>query len=308
LPLATEKAKSEALRVLWGKITLVGIGLLGGSLGLAIRQRRLASTVAGYVRREATVAESLKAGAVDAAGLDLEQMVSGAGLVILCTPISQMRDLTARMLPALAPGALVTDVGSVKSSVARELEPLVASAGAHFIGSHPMAGAEKMGVSAARADLYDGAICVVTPTDRSPASLVGRLEAFWRGVGALPLRMAASRHDELVCRSSHLPHIVAVHLAHYILDPAHPEEQARLCASGFRDTTRIASGSPEMWRDICTANRENLARELDVFIDALRHFRGALTGADEPKVAGLLDQAKQRRDAWCAQAASSSSE
>src|SRR6185503_9842989 len=156
----------------WQKITLVGVGLLGGSLGLAIKSRRLAGRVEGYVRRQASVAECEGRGAVDQAGTDLLEAVKNADLIVLCTPIAQMRELTETMLPALKRDALVTDVGSVKARVVQELEPLVAASGAHFIGSHPMAGAEKVGVAAARPDLFVKAVSIITPTSNSRPNLV----------------------------------------------------------------------------------------------------------------------------------------
>jgi len=291
----------------WEKITLVGVGLLGGSLGFAIKQRRLASCVAGYVRRSASVAECENAGVVDQAHTDLGRAVADAELIILCTPIAQMAPLTTKMLPVLKRGSIVTDVGSVKASVVNELEPLVASAGAHFIGSHPMAGAEKTGVASAHAHLFDGAICALTPTANSPPEIVARLETFWKGLGARLLRLPPELHDDLVSRSSHLPHVVAAELANYVLSPVHPKEQGMLCANGFRDTTRIAAGSPEMWRDICLANRKNLARVLRVFIEDLQEFRLALDDQDLKAVEEFFRQAKARRDAWHAQASSSPS-
>lgn len=292
----------------WQKITLIGVGLLGGSLGLAIRQRRLADEVHGFVRRPASIAECERLGVVDHATCDVERAVENAELIILCAPISQMRALTEQMLPSIKRGATVTDVGSVKGSVIRELEPLVTNAGAHFVGSHPMAGAEKMGVSAARVDLFENAACVITPTPKSERTAVGRIEEFWRAIGARPLQLTPEIHDELVSRSSHLAHVVAAELANYVLSPAHPKEQAMLCANGFRDTTRIASGSPEMWRDIALANRENLARVLGVFIEDLQEFQLALRGGDQKLIAEFFEKAKQRRDQWSGQAASSSPE
>jgi len=291
----------------WEKITLVGVGLLGGSLGLAIKERRLALRVAGYVRRQESIAECENTGAVDKADTDLGRAVEKADLVILCTPIAQMATLTARMLPALKRGCIVTDVGSVKASVVSELEPLVAGAGAHFIGSHPMAGAEKMGVEAARSDLFHGAACAVTPTAHSNLEAVAKLEQFWKALGARPLRIPPDLHDDLVSRSSHLPHVVAAELANYVLSPVHPKEQGMLCANGFRDTTRIAAGSPEMWRDISLANRKNLARVLGVFIEDLQEFQLALENQDVKAIEEFFNQAKERRDAWWAQAASSPS-
>jgi prephenate dehydrogenase len=205
-------------------------------------------------------------------------------------------------------GATVTDVGSVKASVVRELESLVAGAGGHFVGSHPMAGAEKTGVGAAGADLFVNAICVVTPTQKSKPAAVRLVEQFWRGLGARTLRLAPEQHDLIVSRSSHLPHVLAATLAGYVLKPAHPKHQAALCANGFRDTTRIASGSPEMWRDIALANRKNLAKALADFIADLHQFQKLLARADGKAVTKFFETAKIRRDRWRANSVSPSPE
>ncbi len=290
------------------KITIIGIGLLGGSIGLAVKRRRLAREIAGFVRRPASLKDCEKTGAVDYATTDLLAAVSNADLVILCTPLSQMRPRVLEMLPALKRGAIVTDVGSVKTSVVRELESPVAKAGGHFVGSHPMAGAEKTGVGAARADLFVNAVCVVTLTKKSNAAAVRGVEAFWKSLGARTLRLMPEQHDALVSRSSHLPHIVAAALANLVLDPARPEFQSALCANGFRDATRIASGSPEMWRDIALANRKNLARSLDAFVAELQKFQRVLKKSDAKAVSNFLETAKARRDNWCACCASPSSE
>jgi prephenate dehydrogenase len=290
------------------KITIVGVGLLGGSLGLAAKKRRLTREVVGFVRRAASVAECKKFRAVDSATRDLRAAVAGADLIVLCTPIAQMRSLVKELQPALKRGAIVTDVGSVKRGVIRGVEALVHKAGAHFIGSHPMAGAEKTGVSAARADLFAGAVCAVTPTRKSNPAALRKVEQFWKAVGGRVLRLPPEIHDTLVSRTSHLPHIAAATLASLVLNPAHPKQQPELCANGFRDTTRIASGSPEMWRDIALANRKNLARELNAFMAGLQKFQRALKGADARSILKFLEQAKQRRDSWCARCASPSPE
>jgi prephenate dehydrogenase len=289
----------------WQKVTLVGMGLLGGSLGLAIKQRKLAAKVDGFVRRSVTIGESEKLGAVDHATRNLERAVENADLVVLCTPLGKMRELTVKMLPALKPGAIVTDVGSVKESVVEELEPLVAQAGGHFVGAHPMAGGEKMGVNAARADLFVNSVCVLTPTPNSHKESVRRVGELWKGVGAQLLTLSPAVHDDLVGRSSHLPHVVAAELANYVLSPAHPTEQSAVCATGFRDTTRIASGSPEMWRDIAMANRKNLLRVMGVFIEDLQEFRLALENGDVNAIEEFFENAKKRRDKWSGPAGSS---
>jgi prephenate dehydrogenase len=290
------------------KITIVGVGLLGGSIGLAARQRRLAGEVAGFVRRAASLKDCEKAGAVDFATTNLLAAVSNADLVILCTPLAQMHSLAQQILPALKRGAIVTDVGSVKAGVVRELESIIAKAGAHFIGSHPMAGGEKMGVLAARADLFECAVNVLTPTKKSNSAAVRKLERFWKSLGARTVRMDAAQHDLLVSRTSHLPHVTAAALANLVLNPAQPKTQAALCATGFRDTTRIASGSPEMWRDIALANRKNLCRSVDTFMAELKKLQVALKTGDAKKVESFFATAKSRRDNWCACLASTSSE
>jgi len=270
---------------------------------MALRKRRLADSVVGFVRRAASVGECEGLGAVDLATQDLGQAVEGAQLIVLCTPIAQMRPLVEQMLHALKPGAIVTDVGSVKGSVVRELEALVAKAGAHFIGSHPMAGAERMGVAAARADLFTGAVCVITPSGRSKPAAVRKVEQLWKSVDARLLRLTPEEHDMLVSRSSHLPHVVAAQLVNLILSPEHSETLGQLCANGFRDTTRIASGSPEMWRDIALANRQNLSRALQSFTAGLREFGRALDKSDARAIAKFFDQARERRERWAKGAA-----
>jgi prephenate dehydrogenase len=212
------------------------------------------------------------------------------------------------MRPALAKGAIVTDVGSVKGNVVRDLEELVAKAGGTFIGSHPMAGAERMGVAAARGDLFNNAVCVITPTAETNKTVVEKVDELWKSVGARTLRLSPELHDELVSRSSHLPHVLAATLANAVLDPKQPKQQGELCANGFRDTTRIASGSPEMWRDIAMANRENLVESLDSFVNDLREFRRVLKAKDEKAIAKFFEMAKKRRDLWVRGAASASPE
>jgi prephenate dehydrogenase len=250
------------------------------------------------VRREKTAVECEKAGATDYATTDLPAAVSNSDLVILCTPLAQMRSLVEQFLPALKRGAIVTDVGSVKADVVRELESVIAKSGAHFVGSHPMAGGEKTGVTAARGDLFENAICVVTPTSKSHAGAVRKLERFWKALGARVLKLAPEQHDLFVSRTSHLPHVVAATLANLVLSPGQPKGQAQLCANGFRDTTRVASGSPEMWRDIALANRKRLAGAVKDFISELQTFQRVLQNSDANAIEEFFETAKDRRDHW----------
>jgi len=293
-----------------GKVTIVGVGLLGGSMGLALRRRRLAREIAGYVRRAASIVDCEETAATDYATTDLLAAVSGAELVVLCTPLAQMPLLVRRMLPALKRGATVTDVGSVKARVVQDVEALVQRAGAHFVGSHPMAGSEKQGVRAARPDLFAGALCVVTPTRTTHPAAQRKVEALWKNMGARLLRTTPEAHDVLVSRSSHLPHLLAATLTNLVLDPRRPKEQAKLCATGFRDTTRIASGSPEMWRDIVLANQKSLRATLDEFVRELQTVQGWLRNKRRhaDKILTLFQTAKARRDGWCAGGGAASTE
>ena len=290
------------------KITIVGVGLLGGSLGLAIKKRGLADEVTGYVRRAASIAECRQANAVDTCTQNLQEAIADADLIVLCTPLAQMLPLLKKIGPTVKPGAIITDVGSVKATVVKDLESIVAKSGAHFIGSHPMAGAEKTGVAAARAELFAKAMCGVTPMKNSHKPAIKTIEEFWKSVGARVLRLTPDLHDELVSRSSHLPHVAAATLANLVLDPAHPKSQPLLCANGFRDSTRIASGSPEMWRDIAMANRKNLDKALGAFIRDLKKFQTLLKKGDDKAAEKFFQTGKKRRDNWCAKSASPSPE
>jgi prephenate dehydrogenase len=245
---------------------------------------------------------------LDHATLDLEEAVEGAQLIVFCTPIAQMSSLARKFVPVLERGAIVTDVGSVKTCVVRQLGPIIARAGGHFVGSHPMAGAEKMGVRSASRTLFEHAVCGVTPAAGSNPRAVSAVEGLWRSVGARVLRLKPEVHDALVARTSHLPHVLAATLAAHVLDPRQAADHATLCASGFRDATRIASGSPEMWRDIVLANRGNLSRELSAIVRDLESFRVLLRAGDAAAIEKFFATAKARRDRWCACGASPSPE
>ena len=280
------------------KVALIGVGLLGGSLGLALRQSQPACRVTGYVRREASVLECLKYAVVDDATTDLAKAVADASILVLCTPLGQLEPLAEALLRHLKPGTIITDVGSVKGMVVEKLEPIFARAGCHFVGSHPMAGGEKTGPSAARADLFQNAVCAITPTVRTNPEAQAVVEEMWQSVGARILQLDPQAHDEFVSRSSHLPHVVAAALARLVLDPVNPHEQRTLCASGFRDTTRIASGSPEMWRDISLVNRAALIAAMDQLCEEMQTVKAQLQAGDSAAIEEFYRTAKARRDNW----------
>jgi prephenate dehydrogenase len=285
-------------RVPLDKLTIIGAGLLGGSIGLAARARGLAKRVSALVRRPESVAECQALGIADEVTLDSAEAVADADLVVLCTPIFGMAGLAKRILPALKPGAAITDVGSTKQQLVTELTPLCAGAGTHFVGSHPMAGSNQTGPGAARADLFDDTVCVVTPTADTHADALAAVNDFWAGLGSRTVAMPPDTHDRLVARCSHLPHLLASALAGRVLDSAHGEQQAQLCASGFRDMTRLAAGSPVMWRDIVGSNRDDILAAIDEFADELGQLRGLIAGDSPEAIEAWLQRAKTARDNW----------
>lgn len=276
-------------------VAIVGVGLIGGSLGMALRARRLAGRVLGIPRRQETIDEAVQVGAIDEGTLDLSR-VREADLVVLAPPVLTIPPLVEAMSPYLQPGALVTDVGSTKAELLRCLEPMLPPE-VDLVGGHPMAGSERGGVTAGRADLFEGAVWVLTRSARSSAGSVQALSQLVRQLGATPVQMDAAPHDDAVARISHLPHVVAAALAEAAAAGSVPEETLRLLvAGGFKSTTRIAASPPEMWRDICLTNREAILAALDDFERCLAQFREALTTNSPDGLLEAFSRGKTVRD------------
>ncbi len=271
-------------------VTIIGVGLLGGSLGLAIKRRYPGAQVAGVGRREASLREALEAGAIDRAHLEPGEAVGQSDLVILATPVGAFQKHLLAIRDRLKPGAIVTDVGSTKAAVVRMAANALGEDGP-FVGSHPMAGSELKGANHARADLFEGALCVLTPTPQTPPALVRRVEAFWRDIGMKTVRMDAAAHDKAVAVVSHLPHALAA-----LLMGLPSEDDLKLAAGGFRDMTRLAGGDSEMWRDILMTNRKNLLAAIDRLDEQLMRLRDLLEVGDAPAIQTLLAEAQKRRE------------
>lgn len=265
-------------------VAVIGMGLMGGSLGLALRRRGLAR-VRGYARRPETRQAALAMGAVDETFDSPAGAVQGAGIVVMCTPVLSIPALVHECLPALESGAVVTDVGSTKAELTNRLAPILAGGRVRFVGSHPMAGSEKTGIEVARADLYEGAVTVVTAPAGSGAG-TDLVAAMWEDVGSRVVRLGPEEHDALVARTSHLPHLVASLLVTATAGGNREDFQA-LCGPGYRDTTRIAAGSPEMWHDIVKSNRAEI-------LGALRGFQGELAGLIADMEAGNFDAVREQ--------------
>ena len=271
-------------------VTIVGVGLLGGSAGLAIKAHDPNIRIAGVGRRQASLDKALAVGAIDTAHLDSAGAAGDSDLVILATPVGAFEAHLRAIRPVLRRGAVITDVGSTKARVVRTGERVL-GAGGPFVGSHPMAGSEAKGVAFARADLFVGATCIVTPTPNTPRRLVGRVRRLWEMLGMHTLDMTPGAHDRAVARVSHLPHALAGLL---MLLPG--RNDLPVAASGFRDATRLASGDPEMWRDIFITNRRAVLAAIDRLDGSLAKLRDLVAAGDAAGIERLLRRAKTRRD------------
>jgi len=275
------------------RLAVFGPGLLGGSL-LHDARALHALELRVWARREESLTALREMGLADFSSTDAAAVAGGADVLVLCVPVGGMKAL-AHQLAASHPahGAVFTDVGSVKGMVMREVAPVLASAGFTFIGSHPMAGAEKSGLAAARKGLYQGAACLLTPAPQAPRAAVDRLHTFWQALGCFTSEMDAAAHDAIVARISHLPHVAAV-LAALTAFRSGPGG-ARFAAGGLRDTTRVASGDPDMWSEILLENREALLPAVRDLLAAGAQLVAAIESADAAALRALLAEAQHLR-------------
>jgi cyclohexadieny/prephenate dehydrogenase len=272
------------------RVAVVGLGLLGGSVAGAARERGLAKRVVGISRGRDTAAAALAAGLADEATAELAAGVAGADLVVLCTPVFAMAETLRRAAPQLAPGAIVTDVGSVKARLVETLPGLLPP-GVHYVGAHPMAGSHHTGLRHARKDLFEGAACVLTPTASTPPAALGRVRGFWAALGARIFERDPAQHDAQVAWVSHLPHAVAFAYAASLAGA--PAEAFALRGAGFRDFTRIAASDPELWADILATNAKALAGPLAATAQALAALARAIEAEDAAAVHRFLAGASE---------------
>lgn len=274
-------------------IAILGGGLLGGSLALALGGLENPPCVRLWARKPETVEEAHAIG-IPGATADLATAIDSARLIVLAVPVGAMADLVEKVLEIGIPGGcLITDVGSVKRGPHRSIPPLLVGTGHFFIGSHPMAGSERNGLSAVSASLFHNAACLLTNDECSPAPLAAALENFWKSIGCRTAWMSAAIHDSLVARISHLPHVLAASAARICLKD---HQEGRFGGGGLRDTTRVAAGNPSMWAEIVMENREAIIAPLRESIADLQEILGHLENDDQEQAQTWLLTAKQRRD------------
>lgn len=272
------------------KVFIIGLGLIGGSLGLALRESPHVESVAGFDADAVACDMAVAIGAVDQA-VGLLEGAREADVAIICTPLGGYRSIIEQIGPVLKPGTIITDVGSTKARVMELFATL--PPGIHAIGGHPMAGAETRGIASADRYLFENAVYVLTPGRDTPADAVRGVEEILTSTGARIKYMEAARHDELAATVSHIPHLAAVALVGLTEGR---QEELMLAAGGFRDTTRIASSNPDLWEDIAFSNREPIIRQLDVLNRHLNELKSALEKNDREDLKRQLERAKIIRD------------
>ena len=294
----TEEVTARKIR--FDRVAVIGVGLIGGSFALALKARGACGTVVGVGRNPANTRLAAERGIVDSVETDAAAAVRNADLVLIATPVAQFPDLFARIVPALAPSTLIMDAGSTKQDVVTAARAALGNRIAQFVPAHPIAGAEHSGAAAAKADLFVGKRVVLAPLPENPAALVDAASAAWEACGARIFRMSATEHDAVFAAVSHLPHLLAYALVHEFAARENPGQLFGYAAGGFRDFTRIASSQPEMWRDICVANREALVAELDRYVDKLHALRAPLAAGDGATLEKVFGEARGARNRWLA--------
>jgi prephenate dehydrogenase len=283
------------MAVLFERMLIAGVGLIGGSLGLAARGRRLVNEAVGYGRGEENLKIARERGAIDRYTRSAQEAARGADLIVLAVPVRSLRAVAEQLLPHAAPDAVVIDVGSVKQRVVEALEPVVRPPAA-FVACHPIAGTEHSGAANALVDLFEDQLCVVTPTAHTDAGALARVRALWEGVGMRVETMPATEHDRLLALVSHLPHVVAYALIAAIeAERVAGRDPLAYSGGGLRDTTRIASSHPEMWRDIFLDNRAEVLRAIDGFGDAVARLRRMIESEEPHALEAELDRTRAAR-------------
>ncbi len=274
----------------FNKIAIIGVGLIGGSIGLAARQKKIAKEIVGVCRHKESLRRAIQIGAIDKGALDYKDAVKGADLVVLAMPVTQIIKIGRKLVPYLKKGCLVTDAGSTKEEIVREIEKALPGE-TYFVGAHPLAGSEKRGVAFALADLFVGSLCILTRTVKTKQKALAKTAAFWQRLGCRTEVVSPRRHDQIVALVSHLPHLAATQLVKVAKD------NLDFAASGFFDTTRIASSDAEVWTDILLTNKKFVIQAIDKYIKNLKLVKDLISRENETRLSAEFKKIKALRDA-----------
>ncbi|GGC77972.1 prephenate dehydrogenase [Undibacterium terreum] len=282
----------------FNKVVIFGVGLIGGSFALALKKAGAVAQVVGVDRIHDSLLRAKELGIIDQAATSIADAVQGADLVLIAAPVAQTPAILASIKPHLQPGTIVTDAGSTKSDVVAAAREVLGDLVAQFVPAHPIAGRETNGPDAALVDLYAGKKAVITALKENSAEDVARVATAWRLCGAIIHHLTPAEHDQVFAAVSHLPHLLAYALVDDIARKPHADRLFQYAASGFRDFTRIAGSSPEMWRDISLANRDAMLLELDAYTAKLAVLREHLAASEGPAIEAIYANAQRARHSW----------
>ncbi len=277
-------------KVLYNKVTIGGVGLMGGSLGMALKKKGLAKEVVGWGRNESRLAAARELGAIDRGTLDMGEALSGTDLLVFATPIGVTSRIAPEWFSAAPPDCMITDMISVKGTVVNDLTGL-AGPRRYYASSHPLCGSDETGVAAARADLFEGRLCLITTLPKTKKRAIGEVQNLWQALGMRVLAMAPTRHDQVVAAVSHLPLLLASALINQIGD----EKLLRFSGTGLLDATRIAGSSPAMWAEIITENKKSVLEEIERMLETLMLVKQHVKSGDPARIKVWLQQASRRR-------------
>lgn len=280
------------------KLVIFGVGLIGGSVALALKQARFTSHIVGVGRTKSSLDEALTLGVIDSAETDIAKALDGADLVLIAAPVAQTTAILQSIKPHLNKQTVITDAGSTKGDVLAAAHSVLGAQFNQFVGGHPIAGAEKSGVSAAKVDLFISKNVVLTPTKETNMDAIASVTQLWQACGAIVSEMPAENHDGIFAAVSHLPHLLAFALVDDIAARPNAAQLFSFAASGFRDFTRIAGSHPEMWRDISLANRAALLNELSAYQLELNQLKQLIENADGAGLQALFERASVARNNW----------
>jgi prephenate dehydrogenase len=280
----------------FGRVTILGLGLIGGSLAKALKKVAAVDEVVGWGHREASLQTGVQLGVIDSYSLDLTEAINGADVIVIATPTLIAETMLMQLAPLFDSATLITDVASVKGNLQRAVEKIYGEMPANLVLAHPIAGSEQSGIAAAKADLFVDHRVILTPTERTSIAALERIERMWRLTGAEVSTMAVEQHDAILAATSHLPHVLAFALVDTLAGDPSQREIFRSAAGGFRDFSRIAGSDPKMWHDIALANRPALLTAIDQFSAHLDGLRTAIERSDSATLMASFQRAKQARD------------